>query len=66
METQDIEFWRHKANDYEWMWKEQKDICDGYRRINEEKLIEIKDMNIKILELNNKISLLCELCRKND
>ena len=32
----DLEFWRNKANDYEWLYKEQKDISDGYKKIIDE------------------------------
>jgi len=32
-DVKNIEFWRMKAHDYEWLYKEQKDICDGYKKI---------------------------------
>lgn len=42
-----IEFWRRKAADYEWMFLEQKDIAEGYRKIIEELQQELKDLKIK-------------------
>jgi hypothetical protein len=32
----DLEFWINKAHDYEYLYKEQKDICDGYKKIIDE------------------------------
>lgn len=42
-----IEFWRRKAADYEWMFLEQRDIADGYRKIIEEMEQQIKDLKSK-------------------
>jgi hypothetical protein len=43
----DIEYWRNKALDYEWMFKEQRNICNGYKEIIEELNIQIKKFNIE-------------------
>lgn len=42
-----IEFWRQKAADYEWMFLEQKSLCDGYRKIIEELQQQIIDLKLK-------------------
>ena len=47
-----VEYWRQKCHDYEWMYKEQKDICDGYRKIIEELKSEMKDLKIENTKLN--------------
>jgi hypothetical protein len=36
MESKDVEFWRTKANDYECLYREQKDIGKGYKKIIDE------------------------------
>lgn len=44
-----IEFWRRQAHDYEYLYKEQKDICEGYKKIIDEYRL--------ILGLDNNLSL---------
>lgn len=51
METNDIEFWRGKSNEWEWLFKEQKDICDGYRQIIKEKDEMINELRLTILKI---------------
>jgi hypothetical protein len=43
----DVEYWRTKAHDYEWMFKEQQDICKGYREIIEELQQQLKKLHIE-------------------
>ena len=31
-----IDYWRTKAIDYEWLYKEQRQICEKYRQIIDE------------------------------
>jgi len=42
IEVNHTEYWRSKAGDYEHLYHEQKNICDGYRQIIKD-LIEIKN-----------------------
>jgi hypothetical protein len=32
-DVKNIEFWRIKAHDWEWLYKEQKDACEVYKKI---------------------------------
>jgi hypothetical protein len=50
-----IEFWRKKANEYEWLYKEQKDITKGYKEIVEEYKREYLRMSDENLRLMNKL-----------
>lgn len=50
MQTQEnhcIEFWRRQTADYQWLYQEQKDICDGYRKIIMELKEEIEKLKLK-------------------
>lgn len=50
-EATDIEFWRRQAHDYEYLYKEQKDICEGYKKIIDEyRLILGLDNNLPLDE----------------
>ena len=43
----EIEYWRNKAHDYEWMFKEQRDICSGYREIIEKLHDDLAKLHIE-------------------
>lgn len=51
--NEDFKYWKKRSEDYEWMYKEQKYICDGYREITEEYLKRVKEKDIKIAMLMN-------------
>lgn len=42
-----ILLWKQRAADYEWMFLEQKEICEGYREIIEGLEKEIQDLKLK-------------------
>jgi hypothetical protein len=41
--NRDIEFWRNKANDFEYLYREQKEISQGYRKLLEEEIAKHKE-----------------------
>lgn len=43
----EVEFWRTKAHDYEWLYKSQKEIAIGYKEIIEEMQQQLKKFNIE-------------------
>lgn len=43
----EIEYWRKKSHDYEWLYKGQKEISDGRKEIIEELQQQIKKLNIE-------------------
>lgn len=43
----EVEYWRTRCHDYEWMYQEQRDIAKGYKEINEELHAHIKKLNIE-------------------
>lgn len=46
IEVNPADYWRSKAGDYEHLYHEQKNICDGYRQI----IRELMDIKTKIPE----------------
>lgn len=38
----EIEYWRKKALDYEYMYHEQRKMAEGYKKLLEEKIQEMK------------------------
>jgi len=40
--------WKNRAFDYEWMFLEQKDICQGYRKMVEELKKELAECREKV------------------
>ncbi len=32
----EIEYWKRKTKEYEWLYKEQKDLCDGFKKLLDE------------------------------
>lgn len=46
IEVNHTEYWRSKAGDYEYLYHEQKNICDGYRAILKD-LIDIKKSDVE-------------------
>lgn len=43
----EVEYWRTKCHDYEWMFKEQRDIAKGYKEIIEELHAKIKRLSVE-------------------
>ena len=55
-QPKECSFCKQRASDYEWMYLEQKDICDGYRKLIEELKKEMAEMR----QENVKLSWACE------
>jgi hypothetical protein len=43
----EVEFWRSKAHDYQWLYQGQKEIAQGYKEIIEELQVQLKKLNIE-------------------
>lgn len=41
---EDLEYWKEKAIDYEWLYETQKEISIGYKLLCEEYLKEIQEI----------------------
>lgn len=44
---QAVDHWKEEAKRYEWMFLEQKEMCDGYREV-----IQELEQHIRALQLN--------------
>ncbi len=42
-----IEFWKRQSMSYKWLYEEQKEIADAFRKIIEELQQELKDIKLK-------------------
>lgn len=42
-----IDFWRKKANEYEWLYRQQKEIASSYRKVLEELQSDLHVMSLK-------------------
>lgn len=52
MNNQDVQFWRNKAHYFEWLYKNQKEVCSKYRNLilNLRKSLKMQDEEQKEIE----------------
>jgi len=52
----EVEYWRAKAHDYQWLYQGQKEIAQGYKEIIEELQQQLKRLNIEKAMRNQKVA----------